>query len=99
MTYRRTGNVLVFFPLLYTLTVVLYFAFLPGSVKLPDVFPWFFYMYFPAVVISVFFTVKALIHLFSLRKSAATLNIVLWVILILLLNPIAVPVYRYLRIR
>lgn len=97
LTYRRTGDALVFFPLLYTLTVVFYFTFLSGSVKLSDVFPWFFYLYFPAVAVSIFFTVRTLIHLFSRNGSVPPCMKALWVVLLLLANPIALPVYRLHR--
>jgi len=95
MTGRRTGDVLVFFPLFYTLTLVFYFTFLSGSVKLSDVFPWFFYLYFPAVVISIFFTVRTMIHLFSRKATVPPFMKVLWVVLILLANPLSLPVYRF----
>lgn len=99
MTCRRWGDVLVFFPLLYALTVIFYFTFLSGSVKLSDVFPWFFYFYCAAVAVSIFFTVKTMLHLFNGNSAGHPALKIFWTILILLVNPIAVPVYRFFLMR
>lgn len=96
---KRTGSVLVLFPALYSVAITAYFAFLTERVKLSDVLPWFFYLYFPVVVISVLFTVISIIHLFR-NKAETTLKArILWTLLMLLANPFALPVYRFSRMK
>ncbi len=95
----RAGDILVFFPLVHSIATVLYFTFLSGKIRLSDVFPWLFWFYFPALLVVLFFIVTSMIHLFSGGSADRARGKVLWVLLFILAPALALPSYRFTRMR
>jgi len=95
MRRRPAADILVMIPGLYGLAVTCYFTFLTGTVPLSRVFPWFFYLWFPAVIIAMFFLVLSLYHLLGKRSGASCMEKISWIVSFILFTGIALPLYRF----
>ena len=95
----RAVDVLVLVPGFYGAAVMGYFTFLAKTVPLSAVFPWFFYLFFAAALISVVLTIHCLYHLFRMNLSAGPFERALWILGFGLVNGITLPVYRFTQMR
>lgn len=99
MKRRLAGDILILLPGIWGSWVIVYFTFLTGIVPLSDVFPAFYYLYFPFQVFTVVLIGFFLKHLFDKANAVPVKERVLWIAFVFLFTGVALPVYRYTRMR
>jgi len=99
MKRRLIADILIFLPGLWGLCVIVYFTFLTRIVPLSDVFGVFYYLFFPFQVLTVVFIGFFLQHLFKKANTIPVKEKILWILFVLLFTGVALPVYRFSRMR
>ena len=89
------ANVLVLFPGIYAVCLLLYFNVFTGIVPLPTVLPFFLYLALPVNVLSIYFAVLCILHLFRSSSMATGKTRTLWLLSFLILTGVSLPVYWY----
>ena len=99
MKRRIIPDLLILLPGLWGMCVIVYFSFLTGTVPLSSVLPVFYYLYYPSCILTLIFAGFFLKHLLGRTNTIPAKERVLWIIFALLFAGIALPVYRFTRMR